>query len=173
MPTLAEIEALTKRYSEAHRQLHEAVSDLEDEIHKLKRARLPRIRRLVDQAATAKAILQAAVEAAPELFQKPRTLVLHGVKVGYAKGKGKLEFEDAQQVVRLIRKHFPDKFDELVKVTETPVRGALNQLSVADLRRIGVTVVEAGDEVVIKPTDGDIDRLVEALLKDAVEQEAA
>lgn len=169
MPTLGEIEALAKDFATAREALGTAVQDLEDEVQTVKRKRLARIKRLVGNAAEAEARLKAGIEAAPDLFQKPRTLIMHGVKVGFAKGKGRLEFSDPAKVVQLIRKHFPDKSEELVKVTEAPVRGALNQMSVQDLRKIGVTVVEAGDEVVIRPTDGDIDKLVDALLKDATD----
>ena len=39
-------------------------------------------------------------------------------------------------------------------------------MSVSDLKKIGVTVIETGDEVFIKPTDSEIDKLINALLKD-------
>ncbi|WP_413206746.1 host-nuclease inhibitor Gam family protein [Rhodospirillum sp. A1_3_36] len=173
MTSLADIEALTKKYSDAHRALKDEVAGLEDEINAIKRRRIARLRALVDTSATAYAVLSAAIEDAPELFVKPKTLVFHGIKIGFSKGKGKLEYADAAKVVQLIRKHFEDKFDDLVKVEEKPVRGALNLMSVAELRKIGVTVVEAGDEVVIKATDGEIDKMVDALLSAAKDEEAA
>ena len=45
---------------------------------------------------------------------------------------------------------------------------------IADLKRIGCTIEETGDVVVIKPTDSDVDKIVSALLADATaETEAA
>ena len=41
--------------------------------------------------AQADANLKAAIEQAPGLFVKPRTIVLHGLKLGYQKGKGKID----------------------------------------------------------------------------------
>lgn len=173
MTTLGDIEALAKTYSEAHAKLADEVRAVEEEMARVKRQHLARLRRLVDGASNARDRLAAAVGDAPDLFQKPRTLTLHGVKVGLAKGKGKLEFADAGRVCDLIRKHFPDQVETLVKVSEAPVKGALNQMSVAELRRIGVTVIEAGDEVVVRVTDSEIDKLVDALLKDAADVEVA
>lgn len=167
MADLAEIDGKTRRYAEARRALSDAVHVLDAEVQALKRRRLPHIRRKALRAAEARAELKAALADSPELFQKPRTLTLHGVKVGYAKAKGKIVVEDAARVVALVRKHFPERFDDLVKIEEKPVKAALNQLSTAELRKIGCTVTEAGDEVVIKPVDGDVDRLVDALLKEA------
>ena len=45
----------------------------------------------------------------------------------------------------------------------------------AELKRIGVTVEETGDQIVIKPTDSEVDKLVNALLADAerIESEQA
>ena len=76
------------------------------------------------------------------------------------------EWEDDSQVVKLIQKHFPEQFDVLVKTIEKPIKDSLANLSVADLKRIGVTVTDSGDCVVIKSMDSEIDKLVDALLKD-------
>ena len=115
--------------------------------------------------------LKVAIESAPELFVKPRTLVIAGVRIGIQKGKGQIVYGDADQVVKLIRKHFPEQADALIAVKETPVKKALANLSVAELKRIGVTVEETGDQVVIKPTDSEVDKLVAALLREAEKYE--
>ncbi|MCA1971819.1 MAG: hypothetical protein LDL44_03195 [Caenispirillum sp.] len=167
MSTLAAIEAQTKSFAEVRRDLSAEIAALEAEIAELKRRRLPAIRILVGQARAAEADLRSTIEQGRDLFQRPKTIVMHGIKVGLGKGRGRLEYADAAHVVKLIRKHFPDKIDELVKVEESPVKGALNQMSAAELRKIGVTVVEAGEEVVVKATDGDVEKIVDALLKDA------
>jgi hypothetical protein len=90
--------------------------------------------------------------------------VLHGVRVGFAKGKGRIEYEDADKVVALIDKKLPELADELVRTERKPLKSALERLTVQQLRAIGCTVEEAGDRVVVRAEDTDIDRLVTALL---------
>lgn len=171
MTTLTEIETLTRAYADARALLAERVQALQEEIEAARRRRLRGIKEAVARAADAHAALKAAIESAPELFQRPRTVTIAGIKVGYQKGRGEIVWEDAAQVVRLIRRHLPEQADSLIKVVETPIKSALAQLSVAELKRIGVTVIETGDQVLIKPTDGEIDKLVDALLREAAAEE--
>ena len=87
-----------------------------------------------------------------------------------AKGKGKICIDDPAMAIKLIRKHFPEQADVLIKTEEKPVAKAIGQLTVPELKRIGGTVEEAGDQVVIKPTDSEVDKLISALIADATEE---
>lgn len=175
MPTLGEIELLTKDFSQAREKLSGKIRTLEDEIAALKRRRLPVIKTAVNMVTEKQELLKVALEESRTLFVRPRTMIFHGVKIGFQKGKGRISWTDDAQVVRLIKKHLPDQADVLIRTTEKPVRDALANLPAADLKRIGVTVEETGDQVVIKSTDSEIDRFVDALLKedDPRETEAA
>jgi hypothetical protein len=73
-------------------------------------------------------------------------------------------------VVARIKKHLPEQADVLIKLKETPVKDALAQLSAAELKKLGVTVSEAGDQVVVKPVDSEVDKMVDALMKEAGEE---
>jgi phage host-nuclease inhibitor protein Gam len=169
--SLADIEAATKRYADARAALSEIVGELNAEIEAAKRRRLAAIKRFVATCAERQAALAALIEAAPALFAKPRTHVFHGVKVGFQKGKGGIEFDDADDVVARIHRLYPDAHDleRLIRVKETPNKEALAELPAAELKRLGCAIVAAGDQVVIKPVDGEVDRIVNALLKDATE----
>jgi hypothetical protein len=171
MATLGDIERLTKDYADWREQLSDAVRALEDEISAVKRTHITAIKRKVAAVTERQAALKAAIEESKDLFKKPRTMIIHGIKVGFQKSKGEMKWVDANQVVRLIKKHFPDLVETLIKTTETPVKAALGQISAADLKRIGVTIEDDGDFVVIKSTDSEIDKFVDALLKDDDEQE--
>lgn len=163
---ISEIEKLTQEYSVARDALAAHVEELQSGITALKKQSLPKIRRQAERVAEKYIALHGAIEAAPDLFVKPKTVIFHGVKIGYVKGRGEITWEDTDQVLKLIKKHFPDQVDMLIKIEEKPIKAALAQLAVADLKRIGVTVTETNDQIVIKPTDSEIDRLVNALLKD-------
>jgi len=168
--TMTQIDARARAYSDARDSLRDLVAALDAGMKALQREHLPGIRRALKRAAEAEAALHAAVEIAPELFAKPRTVVLHGVRVGWMKGKGKIEWDSDEQVIRLIRKHLPELADRLIVTTERPSKDGLAALAVADLKRIGVTVADAGEQVYIKPADSALDRMVEALLKAATEE---
>jgi hypothetical protein len=171
---LIEIEQITKEYSTERTKLADRIRFLEDEINTLKRKRLPGIKNAVQTVVEKQEDLKAALEESRPLFVKPKTIVFHGVKVGFQKSKGKLSWNDDAQVIKLIRKHFPDQEEVLIKKTEKPSKDALLNLSAENLKKIGVTISDTGDVAVIKSTDSEIDKFVEALLKeDDVNQEVA
>jgi hypothetical protein len=175
MTTLGEIETLTKEYADARQRLADTVRTLEDKIETLKRQYLPGIRMQVAIAAAKKLDLTNAIEDSRTLFVRPRSVIFHGIKVGLQKGKGKIEYDkaDNDRIVKLIEKHFPEKADILIDIRKTPVKKALGDLAAADLKKLGIKVDDTGDIIVIKPTDSQIEKLVEALLKEKDNEESA
>lgn len=173
MPSLADIETSARRYAEAREHLTGIVASMNEGIEAIKRDNMKRLKKAVVAAAERHDALKGLIEQAPELFVKPKSVVFHGIKLGYQKGKGKIEWDDPERVVALIRKHFPQQADVLISTKHVPAKDALNQLTAAELKRVGVSVVEGGEAVFIKPTDSAVDKMVDALLKDAVEEVAA
>ena len=163
--SLDPIDAKARVYSEARDRLAASVAELNDAIAALKRNQLPVIKRHLRRAFELENELRGLVEANPHLFTKPRTVVLHGVKVGYQKGAGAISFDDADHVCRLVEKKLPELADVLIVTTKKPVKKALQQLTVQQLKAIGCQVEEAGDRVVVKAVDSAVDKLVSALLK--------
>lgn len=157
----------------AREQLGALVQALQTGIEKLKADKMPEIREAIDVAAAAWQSLAAEVKANPQLFVRPRTVSMHGIKFGYQKGAGGLVIPDPARTVKLIKRHFPGQVDVLISTVERPARGGLEQLPVQDLKRVGVEVKGAGDRVVIKPADAEIDAIVAALLKAVVDDAEA
>jgi hypothetical protein len=172
MTQLTDIERRAKAFADARAEVAGIVSLLNEGIEALKRDNMPSLKRAIARAAEKHDNLKGLIDANPQLFVRPRTVVFHGVKVGYGKGKGGITFEDGAQVVKLIKKHLPDQAEVLIITKESPAKDALAQLSATDLKKIGCSVVNAGDAVVIKPTDSEVDKLVDTLLKGATEAEA-
>lgn len=168
-----QIEGLTKTYADAHGALADVLSEAEAEVVAARRRHMRRIKNAAEKKAQAHEALSAAIAAAPALFEKPRSRLFHGVRVGLQKGKGELKFDDAAQVVKLIRKHFPEQFDVLVKIEERPLKTPLAQLAAADLKKLGITVENTGPQVLIKVADTDLDKLLAAMLDGAEEVEEA
>lgn len=165
------IEKAAKTLRASRDVLTERAMALQDEIESATKRKLPGLRSAVAAVAQADADLKAAIQQAPLLFLKPRSVVLHGLKLGYQKGKGKIEWEDDAQVVKLVRRHFPEQFDVLCKTTEKPVKDALANLTAAELKKLGITVEDTGDVVFVKDSTASVDKLVKALLKGVEETE--
>lgn len=173
MTTITEIETLTRDYAESRAYLHGIITTLQAELERIKHPVLPVIREAVGKTAELHARLKAAIEAAPDLFVKPRTLTLSGVRVGYMKQRGQVVIEDEAAVVARIRRLLPaEQAELLIRVRESVHKPAVYDLSVADLKRLGISIADDEDVVIIKPVDSDTDRLVSALLAEA-EREAA
>jgi hypothetical protein len=154
----------------ARRALGTLVQALQDGIEHMKAQHMPAIRDSIESAAVAWRELELMIERNPECFERPRTVQMHGIKFGLAKGRGGLDIEDPDRTIALIRKHLPDQADVLIATKETPVKDALLQLPASDLKRIGVNVRDTGDQVLIRPADGEVDKLVRTLVSGAVEK---
>jgi len=170
MATLNEIEGLTKSYASARQQLGEKVHQMKDELTVIERKYLAMIKRTVAVVKTYEAELKAAIEKSPEQFKTPKTRILYGIKVGFRKQKGSLDWADDEIVIKLIKKHFPEMEDVLIKKTEKPAKDGLASLSAQELKKLGVELKETGDAVVVEPTDSEVDKLVKALLKEKEEE---
>lgn len=162
---MTHIDTLTREFSKARAELVSIATDLRDELEAAKRRHLKRLKRAVTDVAAAQSLLTHAIDAAPDLFDKPRSVVLHGIKVGLQKSQDTLDWTDAKRVAELVNEHLPDQRDVLIEVTYKPVVAALKQLDGETLTRIGVRHTPGKDSVLIKPVDGGVDKLVAALLK--------
>lgn len=165
-----EIEPAAKRFAERHEELTCIVTTLNKQIEELKTEAMRDIKRAVRLAGEAQSHLSALIQANPGLFDKPRTVVLHGIKLGLQKGKGGIEFDDAEATISRIQTMFGVEAEPYLDWKPAVNKKALAELPVVALKKLGCTVRDTGDEVVIKPVDGDVDKIVRALLKDATEE---
>lgn len=171
MATMQDIENLAQTMAAARDALTGTWMAQEEEIAAVKKKHLKLIRTLTAKFKAAGEQLGAAVRASPDLFAKPRTVILHGIKAGFQKGKGGLDWDDEERVVALIKRHFKEQADILIKTTEKPVKGALAELTVDELKKLGITVEDTGDVVVVRLADSDTAKMIKALLKGAPEED--
>lgn len=170
--TLTDLQPLTKACADVRGQLAAIVTELNSTIEAAKRKKMAVIRELVSRYADRESALRAVIEKNPQLFITPRTVVFHGIKIGLQKGKGGIEFDDPDKVLTRIRAEYGDDAIGLIHVVETPDKKMLADLPADELKKLGCTVVNTGDEVIIRPTDTNVDKLVTALLKSATETES-
>lgn len=170
--SMNELEMMTRKYADARSAVSAVVSVMEEEIAAVKKRHMQRLKKAVAVMAEIQSELKSMIEDNAALFSKRRTVVFFGIKIGLQKQKGEITWADEAQVLKLIHKHFPDMAESLIKTTEKPIKSALAQLAAADLKKLGVTVTDDSDAVVIRAADSEIDKLVEALLKDEEIKEA-
>lgn len=164
---MQEIESRAKAFAAARAELADRLETLRDEQEVATRRRLQGIRNSLARFTATHDELHDALADSRLEFTKPKTRVLHGIKVGWTKKKGKLSYGNPAQVVKLIRKHFPGQVDTLIKSTHKPVASSLVNLAASDLKRLGVSVGDDTDAIVIKPVDGEVDKLIDALINKA------
>ena len=156
---------LAKAYFEAHESLRERVDEIRERQMQAGRRLLPGLKQRAAAASAARDELREYIEARPELFERPRTRALHGVKLGRRQLPGKLVIDEAA-APGLIKRFLPDHYKALVKVETKLVKAAVKNLKPAMLERIGGQIAELGDETVIAVPKSAVDKLVEALLAD-------
>ena len=100
------IEKGARSYNELRGELAAVIGELNEKIEALTLKKLPLIKKLAGRAAEKHKELETAILAAPQLFEKPRTAVFHGIKCGFRKNEGRIEFDDPESVVEKIQQFF-------------------------------------------------------------------
>jgi hypothetical protein len=168
MATLEIIKERAQEFADRRQILLNKVQMLQDEIEAVKRRYLPAIREAAETTAVAHEALYGEVKESPGLFEKPKTQILSGIRVGFKKEKGKIVIEDEERTLSLIRALLPSTEAELlIKTEEKVLKGGLDQLPASTLKKLGVTISSDTDAVFIKPIGDDIDKFVGALLEES------
>lgn len=169
--TMTDIQKAALEYADERNALEEIVEALNHKIEALRLEALRPIKRAVARSAEKRAALGALIDANRSLFDRPRTVIFHGIKLGLRKGAGAVDWEDDARTVDLIRQHFSkSEAARLIKTTEKPKAKELLELDASDLRKIGCTLEETGDVIVISAVDSEVDKIVAALLKSATDE---
>lgn len=171
MSTLGEIELLTKDYSESYDKLTDKVRELNNDLEAVKRKHMRYIKDFAQECLEKKSRLSNAIDESKALFAQPKSIVIHGFKIGLQKGKGRITIPDEEKTISLIKKNLADQVELLIKTEEKIIRASLNNLTAADLKKVGLNLIESTDEVLIKPTGSDVDKIVTALLKEEPKDE--
>lgn len=169
--TLLEIERLAEDFALAVSDAETVSQQFEAAVAQLKRRFVAKARAHVGRVATARRALQVAIQESPDLWEKPRTRVFHGVQVGLRRVPGELTWEDDEVLIQKIRRYYVDEIGALIKTVEKPNANGLALLPEDDRKRLGLTVVGAGDRVVLKVVAADLDKFVRALVGNLTEDD--
>lgn len=161
---LDSIDILTQSHASNYELLAAEMRDMQAQIDGIKNAHLPAIRALVVRTKASHAVLSDAIMANVAVFESPRTRQMHGFKVGIRKQVGSMVFIDQEKAIKLVEKMLPELAETVIDVKKSINKAAAGQLSARDLKSIGGEITDPVDEVVIKPTAGDVEKLVNALI---------
>jgi len=173
MATMKLIDELAAAYAANLEALAGVRGAMEEEQRAILKKHRPRLVKLAGNAKQARTNLFDAIEESPDLFTKPRTVILHGLKLGVQKQKGNIVWDDEAAVIARIKKLLPaDQAELLIRVKESVHKPGVYDLVAGDLKRLGIRIEGDGDEVLIKGALSDLDKWLEALLKDETEEAA-
>jgi len=160
----ATIERQVAAYDQENQNLELMIAELEHDLEAIKNKHLRGLKKQAGVVANLEAQLHSSIESAPALFNKPRTITIHGTKIGFVPSVGSVAWNDDDQVCTLIKRHFKARAAEFIKTEETPKKDALRSLSEADLAKVGCHIEGAGDHVLIKRVAGDVEKLINKLI---------
>jgi hypothetical protein len=161
------LDSAALRYRQARDRIAALLVDYQAAVARVREPHLPALREALTALNAAEQILRDAVEASPPtLWQRVRTRIIHGIKLGWQKSRGRVEWDDEQKVIERIRRLLPAAQAELLirPGKESVHRPGVYDLTAADLRRLGIRITDDCDAVVIRDQQGDINRLVDSML---------
>lgn len=172
-PEITAIDLLARQYADAQTDLDGRTNELKQKIDAAVRAAWPDLRKATTRAAERYDALLAAVSDAKPAFDKPKTRILHGIRVGYRKAQDTVQVLNADNTVALIKRAIPEQQGVLISTTEKPVMDGLMQLDDATLKLIGCKRVPGSDAPFAKLADTELDKVVAALMKSAIDKAEA
>lgn len=179
MTTQLDFQKRAEHLSATRQALADLLRTLQAHIDTVKTGALPDIRRVARQVAAEHNRLAELITAHLDLFKSPRTHVVAGLKYGLKKAPGRMSWPCDEQLVERIKKLTDagdlseEQREMLIARTERPVAKALEKLDARLLKRLGVTVAADSDEVLIKSVDGEIEKAVNAVIKDVTQDDNA
>jgi hypothetical protein len=162
-PGMVSIEEKAHAYADALALRGKLVTTLRDHLKVVTDEALPDLRKLSAEVAVLHDQLKELLDKNKALFESPRSAAFHGIKLGFAKGKGKVVIDNPDATIKAIEKKLPEQLDTLAPSTRKLSLTALALLDVKTLKSIGGHVSEATDEAFIKCPDDDTTKFVEQL----------
>lgn len=124
-----------------------------------------------DEEAAAHRALLDLLEAAPNLFVKPRSINVNGVRAGYRKAEDQLDWGEDAALIKRIRALLPEQADLLIRTEESLVADALVQLDAKQHRALGISRITGADNPYVTVGSADVEKLAQALIADAIRRQ--
>lgn len=165
MNQFKKIETHAKRYQALLAKLNNTSATIRRKISEATAAHLADLKSTMDEMTGLEKQIKEHLIRNKDLFEKPRTRVIHGLKLGFRKGKGKLIVNDEQKLIERLEKEYDDNVGVLVRTSKKIVKAGIEKLDAKELKRLGVTMQDADDQVVFDVVEDSMDDLINFLLE--------
>lgn len=159
-----EINQLAKEYSESRKKVADKIRQMNDDIEKVKNKFMHHIRNFAQQSNEKLMEFQTAIKENPQAFESKKLREDYGLKYGYSSTQDKVVIKDVEQTISLIKANLGAKAPVLIKTTESIVNKAVQNLTADERERIGVTIESGQAYVYVKPTDKEMDDLINSVI---------
>lgn len=168
MTTMEEIERKAGELRLARHKLEESVTTAQDALSKVLAKWCDPLREQATMVVVLEQHLVELVGKSPELFKRPQSVEFDGVRVGWRKGKGRLELGDIDKLIERIRaKLTRHQQAAVLKVKTSVLKGPLGKLPAELLKKLGIDTKGAGNEPFVSYPKSDAEKLVDWWLKPA------
>ena len=164
-PALLPLERQAADLAGAYENLADAVAACEAAKAEVEKSWLPEIRRLAGVVNRRRTQLLADIAARDDLFVEPRSVVLHGWKLGWRKQPGQVKVSDEPAAIVALRHVLKVAAENLIRVKESLDLRALREQPASVLAKAGVTLEADTDQPFLVRVGGDVEKLVAELLK--------
>lgn len=173
--SLAQIRAAAEILANAHNDTSGCAALLQAEIKSAIAPILANYKVTLDGYAAAEAAaysnLEQMLTAAPQLFRKPRSLSVDGVRCGYIKAADTLDWSDDAAVIARIKALREDLAPVLIRTQESLVVDALAGVDAKDLISFGVRTISGADNIFITVGDNDAEKLTKLVIAAAASRQ--
>ena len=164
---LSDIERAARDFSAKSKTLRNYHEQLNNEIDAVKSKYLEDIKAASIEAGESYQMLLTLINDASDLFKDKKSMIVSGVKFGYQKKKGKLEIVNEDVTIDKLKELYGDKADLYINTKSSVIKKALDSLPASDLKKLGVNIVQDTDVAFIKLTDDEVQKLIDAMVKES------
>lgn len=170
--TIEDIRAAAAVVDVARAALGDAARAYDKDLAATRDKHIPIVEPLIKDLRTHYDSLIELVRAAPDLFTKPKSIEHSGLRIGFRKGRGSVEFADKDKLVKRIQLLKSLKVlskaevDQIVTLKVSVKKSALARLDANVLKRLGVDVIAGQDAAFAEPIDTEVEKLLKQLFGD-------
>lgn len=164
---LSDIERAARDFSAKSKTLRNYHEQLNSEVDAIKSKYLEDIKAASIEAGESYQMLLTLINDASDLFKDKKSMTVSGVKFGYQKKKGKLEIINEDATISKLKELYGDNASLYINTKTSIVKKALDSLPASDLKKLGVNIVQDSDVAFVKLTDDEVQKLIEAMVKES------